>query len=171
MLGKNGWKTAPKSLSRIIFFQSVAQRNEWIAQRSRTKVLEVLEDCCCCCIFRWFEVGCVIWAQASQIGASQIKVPKGSIFQKCVYSCLMVKMRIDLRSFGLFSFILGWGQCVRKEFVKFKFLDSWGQKVQIWKCEKMGWGCRNVSVSQKVQIFCEESMLVKCSLLYFGFEW
>ena len=54
-------------------------------------------------------MGCMIWAQVSQIGASQIKAPTGSIFQKYVYSSLMVKMRIDLGSFGLFWFILGWG--------------------------------------------------------------
>ncbi len=40
-----------------------------------------------------------IWAQMSQIGASQIKAPTGSIFQKYVYSSFMVKMRIDLGSF------------------------------------------------------------------------
>ncbi len=60
-------------------------------------------------VFRWFEVGHVIWAQVSQIGVSQIKAPIGSLFQKYVYSSFMVKMRIDLGSFGLFWFILGWG--------------------------------------------------------------
>ncbi len=45
----------------------------------------------------------------SQIGASQIKAPTGSVFQKYVYSIFMVKMRIDSGSFGLFWFILGWG--------------------------------------------------------------
>ncbi len=44
-----------------------------------------------------------MWAQSSQIGASQIKVPVGSVFQKYVYTCFMVKMRIDLGSFGLFG--------------------------------------------------------------------
>ena len=58
---------------------------------------------------RWFEVGCAIWAQVSQIGASQIKEPTGSIFQKYVYSSLMVKMRINLWSFQLFWFLLVWG--------------------------------------------------------------
>ncbi len=44
----------------------------------------------------------------SQIGASQIKAPIGSIFQKYVYSSFIVKMRIDLGSFGLFgSFWVG----------------------------------------------------------------
>ncbi len=54
-------------------------------------------------------MGHVIWALMSQIGASQIKAPIGSIFQKYVYSSFMVKMRIDLGTFGLFWFILGWG--------------------------------------------------------------
>ncbi len=58
--------------------------------------------------FRWFEVGCAIWAQMSQIGASQIEAPIGSLFQKYVYICFMVKMKINLGSFGLFWFILGW---------------------------------------------------------------
>ncbi len=57
-------------------------------------------------IFKWFDM---ISAQASQISASQIKAPVGSVFQKYVYSSLMVKMRIDSGSFGLFWFILCWG--------------------------------------------------------------
>ncbi len=62
-------------------------------------------------IFRWFEVGRAIWAQVSQIGVSQIKAPTptGSLFRKYVYSSFMVKTRIDLGSFGLFWFSLGWG--------------------------------------------------------------
>ncbi len=44
----------------------------------------------------------------SQIGVSQIKAPIGSIFKKYVYSSFMVKMMINLGSFGLFWFILGW---------------------------------------------------------------
>ncbi len=56
----------------------------------------------------------MIWAQVSQMGASQVKAPTGSIFQKCVYSSLIVKMRNDFGSFGLFvSFLVGdnvWGK-------------------------------------------------------------
>ncbi len=37
--------------------------------------------------FRWFEEGCMIWAQASQIGASQIKAPIGRVHEKYVYTC------------------------------------------------------------------------------------
>ncbi len=66
-------------------------------------------------------MGRAIWAQMSQIGVSQIEAPIGSVFQKYVYSSLMVKMRIIFGSFGLFWFILGWG-CARKEFGKFEFL-------------------------------------------------
>ncbi len=36
----------------------------------------------------------------SQIGASQIKAPMGSIFLKYVYSSLIVKIRINLGSLG-----------------------------------------------------------------------
>ncbi len=64
----------------------------------------------------------LFWAQVSQIGVSQIKAPIGSIFHKYVYSSFIVKMRINSGSFGLFWFILGGGQCMRKEFVKFEFL-------------------------------------------------
>ncbi len=60
--------------------------------------------------------------KASKIEVSEIKSPIGSLFQKYVSSSFMVKMRINLGSFGLFWFILGWGQCARKEFVKFEFL-------------------------------------------------
>ncbi len=58
--------------------------------------------------------------------------------QKYVYSSFMVKMRINFGSVELFWFNLGWRQCLRKEFVKFKFLGWWDQKVQIWKCRKYG---------------------------------
>ncbi len=32
----------------------------------------------------------------------------------------------------------------------------------------MGYGCRNGSISEKVQIFGEGSIIMKCSLLYGG---
>ena len=51
----------------------------------------------------------MIWAQVSQIDASQIKAPTGRINKKYVYTYFMVKMRINLRYFGLFWFNLGWG--------------------------------------------------------------
>ena len=114
-------------------------------------------------IFRWFEVGCAIWAQASQIGASQIKAPMGNIYPKYVYSSLMVKMRINFWSFG--SFWVGDNAQGRN----LSNLNFWVLKVKKFKfrnVEKMGYGGRNVSVSQKVQIFCKGSILVKCSILY-----
>ncbi len=63
-------------------------------------------------IFRRFEeLGpiCELLETVSKIEESEIKSPAGSICQKYVYSSFMVKMRIDLGSFGLFWFILGWG--------------------------------------------------------------
>ncbi len=60
-------------------------------------------------VFRWFEVGCTIWPQISQIGGSQIKAPRGSVFKKYVYSSFVVKMKTDLGSCGLFWFILDMG--------------------------------------------------------------
>ncbi len=42
------------------------------------------------------------------------------------------------------------------------------KKVKFGSAEKMGCRCINVSVSQKVQIFGERSILMKCSILYGG---
>ncbi len=41
--------------------------------------------------------------------AAKIKAPVGSVYQKYVYTCFMVKIRINLGYFGLFRFNLGWG--------------------------------------------------------------
>ncbi len=63
-------------------------------------------------VYTWFS-GDLRWVARfglmSQISASQIEAPIGSLFQKYVYSSFMVKMRIDLGSLGLYWFILGWG--------------------------------------------------------------
>ncbi len=49
--------------------------------------------------------------------------------------------------------------------MKFKFLGSSGQEVQIGKGKKFGmYTCTNCFVSQKVQIFGERSILMKCIL-------
>ncbi len=48
------------------------------------------------------------------------------------------------------------------------FCVSEVKKVKFGSAEKMGCGCINVSVSQKVQIFSERSILMKCSILYGG---
>ncbi len=42
------------------------------------------------------------------------------------------------------------------------------KKVKLGSAEKMGCEYRNVSVSQKVQIFGERSIFMKCSMLYGG---
>ncbi len=63
-------------------------------------------------VFRWFEelgLICELLEKASEIRPSKIKSPTGRVFQMCVYSIFMVKMRIDLGSFGLFWLILGRG--------------------------------------------------------------
>ncbi len=49
-------------------------------------------------IFRWFEeLGpiCELLRKVSEIGASKIKFPIGRVLQKYVYTCFMVKMRIN----------------------------------------------------------------------------
>ncbi len=63
--------------------------------------------------------------------ATEIKAPVGSVYQNHVYTCFMVKMRINFASFELLWFNLGWGQCARKDFRKFEFSGSLGQKFQI----------------------------------------
>ncbi len=45
----------------------------------------------------------------TEIKATEIKAPIGRVHKSYVYSRLMVKMRIDLGSFGFFWFNLGWG--------------------------------------------------------------
>ncbi len=52
---------------------------------------------------------CELLEKVSEIRASEIKLPTGRVFQKYVYTCFMVKMRINFRSFGLFWLNLGWG--------------------------------------------------------------
>ena len=42
------------------------------------------------------------------------------------------------------------------------------KKFKLRSAENIGYGCRNGSVSEKVQKFCERSILMKCSLLYRG---
>ncbi len=44
----------------------------------------------------------------------------------------------------------------------------WVEKCKFRSVENIGYGCRNSSVSEKVQIFGEGSILMKCSLLYGG---
>ncbi len=64
-----------------------------------------------CCVdeyevlIRWFEeLGpiCELLEKASEIRASKIKSPTGRVFQKYVYTCFIVKMRINFGSLGLF---------------------------------------------------------------------
>ena len=62
-------------------------------------------DCFRTIVFRWFEeLGpiCELLEKANEIGASEIKSPTGRVFQKYVYTCFIVKMRINVGSFGLF---------------------------------------------------------------------
>ncbi len=54
----------------------------------------------------------------------------------------------------------------RKDLGKFKFLDPSGQKFKIRRAENLGYGCRNGSISQNIQIFGERSTLMKCSILF-----
>ncbi len=76
----------------------------------------------------------MIWElleKVSQIDASQIKSPTGRVFQKYMYSSFMVKIRINLRSFGLFFFTKAKGIVHQEGLGNFEFWGSSGQKVQI----------------------------------------
>ncbi len=55
----------------------------------------------------------------------------GSVHQKYVYNCFMVKMGINFGSYWLLWVNLGWRQCTSKNFGKLEILDSSGQKVKI----------------------------------------
>ncbi len=48
------------------------------------------------------------------------------------------------------------------------FWVSQVKKVKFGNVENMGYGCRNGSVSEKVQKFGERSILMKCNILYRG---
>ncbi len=59
----------------------------------------------CPLLFRWFEeLGpiCELLEKASEIGVSETKSPTGCVFQKYVYTCFIVKIRIDSGSIGFF---------------------------------------------------------------------
>ncbi len=55
---------------------------------------------------------------------------------------------------------------MKNEFVKLNFWVSEVKKVKLGCVGKMGCGCRNMSISQKAQIFGERSIWTKCSILY-----
>ncbi len=63
---------------------------------------------------RWV---CMIWElleKESQVSVSQIKSPAGRVLQKYVYTFFMVKMRINLRSFGLFWINFCWDSAFKR---------------------------------------------------------
>ena len=81
---------------------------------------------------------------------------------------ILVKMKINFGSFGLFYFNLSWGYCTRKDFGNLEFWGSSGKKFKFRRMENMGYGCRNGSISEKVQKFGKRRILMKYSLLYRG---
>ncbi len=113
------------------FGNTEARHFVWLWKRQQSKVSSAGSTCfckntfVCSCwrhrtglgsdwsvLFRWFvELApiCELLEKVSEIRASEIKLPTGRVFQKYVYTCFMVKMRINFRSFGLFWLNLGWG--------------------------------------------------------------
>ncbi len=120
-----------------------------------------------CRLFRWFEeVVLLKGAQFFKQGELK-KTSTGNIYQKYVlYTCFIVKMRINLWSFGLFRSI--WFED-NAQWRKMLSLNSWVLQVKKFKfggAENLGHAWTNWSVSQKVQIFGERSTLMKCSVLH-----
>ncbi len=76
----------------------------------------------------------------------------------------MVKMRLHLGLGSFGSFWVGEEGISQVQIFGFMRLKSFIFE----SVENMGYRCRNVSISQKVQIFCEGSILVKCGILYRG---
>ncbi len=105
------WSKVPPTHphSKLVFTKAFRCRHNMIWNLTQTGTLD---PTCIFVLFRWFEeLGpiCELLENVSKIGVSEIKSPIGSLVQKYVSSSFMVKMRIDLGSFGLFWFILGWG--------------------------------------------------------------
>ncbi len=103
---------------------------------------------------------------------SEIKSPVGMVFQKYmyVYTCFIIKMSINFRSFGLFGSIWFGDNAPGRISGTLNFGVLLVKKFKFRKAENMGYECRNGSVSEKVQKFGERSILMKCSLLYGGFS-
>ncbi len=78
----------------------------------------------------------------------------------------------DEDQFGIFwALLVHFGLGIMYEEGVCQSLNFWVPEVKKFKfgsVEKMGCGCRNVAVSQKVQIFDERNILMKCSILYRG---
>ncbi len=106
----------------------------------------------------------VIWGGCAVSGSSNIEWPEqgdlnkssfGSIHQKYVYTCFMVKMRIKSGSLGLFKFYLGWGSWGRKcEVWIFQFFKSKRSNLKGWKFET----CLDklVCISESTSIWCKK---------------
>ena len=89
----------------------------------------------------------MIWGGCAVVGSSTFErreqgnlnqSPVSIICQKYMHTCFMVKTRVNSGYLSFFWFNLGWGLCMRKENVKFEFLGSKGQKVQIGREENLG---------------------------------
>ncbi len=96
----------------LLFRMNPTFRSLKHATQLHTNLIKIFAKYLFWTLFRWFEeLGpiCELLEKTSEIGVSKIKSPIGSLFQKYVSSSFLVKMRIDLGSFGLFQFILGWG--------------------------------------------------------------
>ncbi len=54
--------------------------------------------------------------------------------------------------------------------MKFELLVHEVKKFKFGSSENMGYGCRNGSISLKVQIFYKKGTLMNCSILHGGFR-
>ncbi len=85
------------------------------------------------------------------------KSPVGSINQKYVYACFMVKIRINLGSFGVFWFNLGWWQRRGRKMWSLNFCILLVKKFKFGGLENLGYAWINWSISQTVPLFCERT--------------
>ncbi len=102
-----------------------------------------------------------LFEKVTEMVATKIKPPPGSVY---MYTCFMVKMRINFGSFRLFGSIWVGGNVQGRILGSLNF---WVLQVKGSNLDRLD-GCRNGSVSQKVQVFGERSMLMKCSTLCGG---
>ncbi len=119
----------------------------------------------------------MIWGGLHDLGSNEPNwcEPNQSTYKQCLPKvCLQQFHGQDEDWFGIFWALLvhfGLGIMCEEGICQiwiFGFFEV--KKVKFGSVEKMGYKCKNVSVSQKAQIFGKRSILMKCSILYGGWE-
>ncbi len=79
--------------------------------------------------------------KATEMVATEIKAPGGSVCQKFVYTCFMVKMRINLDLLGSFSSIWARDNTPGRILGSSKFKVFQVKKFKFESIENMGYEC------------------------------